>query len=418
MRKLIFSAIMVASGVTVFAQSLDDVNEKISKGKYGEAQEKIDKYLASSKGQKDPNGWYTKGIVYYNLGIDSTRTADGKDYKGESFAAFQKYYEMDPTNKMGTLEQNARLFQLYDNYYNAGVKGFNDKNFEASYKNFSNALAVEDFINAKKFTYNGQALPALDTSLILNVAAAASKANQQDSAMGYYRRLADARITGEQYMEIYQLLVDHYGKKNDEANKQKYLALGKELYPKSDYWYEMELTPLREDKPKLFAKYDELSAKNPSSYYLTYNYAVELFNYLFAGEKKPADAATWKPKVEGAIQTAIKAQNTADANLLMVRYLSEQIYQLEDSTRLIKGTKPEDVKRKQAMVTRTNALWDKTLPYAEAAFEGYAAKGAEMKGYEKGNMKFVSNVLIDYYNMKKQADKAKSVQDKAKQFGV
>lgn len=400
----------------MYAQNLEDVQERISKGKYAEAKERIDKILSESKGQKNANAWYNKGIIYYNLSIDSTRT-DRDQLRNESYAAYQKYYELDPKNLMGTVEQNARMFQLYDAYYNAGIRAFNEKSFESSFKNFSKTLDIEKYILSKGFTYTGINLPALDTSLILNAAAAASKANMPDSAMKYYEILANARIGGETYMEVYQLLVDHYGKKNDVANRDKYLALGKELYPKSDYWYEAELGPVREDKPKLFAKYEELATKNPSSYYLTYNYAVEMFNHLYAAGKKPADAATYEPKVEGAIANAIKASATPDANLLMVRYLSEKIYGLEDSARNIKGAKPEDVKRKQGMVARTTAMWDKMAPYAEAAFEGYATK-SELKGYEKGNLKFVSNVLVDYYTMKKQADKAKTYQDKAKQLGV
>ena len=61
-----------------------------------------------------------------------------------------------------------------------------------SFKNFSNALNVANYINEKKFTYSNVNLPALDTNLILNVAAAASKANLTDSAMAYYKVLADA----------------------------------------------------------------------------------------------------------------------------------------------------------------------------------------------------------------------------------
>lgn len=416
MRKLIFSAFTVASALTMQAQNLEDVQENISKGKYADAQTKIDKILSSEKGQKNPNAWYNKGIVYYNLSLDSSRT--DKDYRQESYDAFRKYYELDQKNTMGTLEQNARLFQLYDAFYNAGIRTFNGNQFQASYKNFKNAWDVEKYILGKGFTYSGVNLPALDTNLILNAAAAASKANMPDSAMALYSVLADAKIGGEKYMEVYQLLVDHYAKKGDNANKEKYLAVAKELYPKSDYWNEMELTPVRDDKAKLFAKYEELIGKSPGSYYLTYNYAVELFNYLYAGENKnPADAPTYAPKVEGAINTAIKAQNTPDANLLMVRYLSEQIYRAEDSSRSVKGTTPADAQKRKTLNGRANALWDKMAPYAEAAFNGYAEK-PELKGYEKGNLRFVSNVLVDYYTMKKQADKAKSYQDKTKQLGI
>ena len=417
MRKLIFFAIMVASSFTMFAQSLEDVQEKVNKGKYVEAKEKIDKLLADPKGQKNPNAWYYKGIVYYNLSLDSTLTDKDYDYRGESYGAFKKYYEMDPKNVMGTLEQNARMFQLYDAYYNSGIRAFNSKNFEASFKNFSTALAVATYINDKKFTYSGVNLPALDTNLILNTAAAASKANMTDSAMAYYKVLADAKLSDTIYIEVYQLLIDHYTKKNDAANRAKYLALGKELYPTSDYWYDLDLSPLANDKPKLIAKYEELLATNPNSCYLAYNYAVELYNYLYATDKKPADAASFEPKLEPAINNAIKVQAGPDPNLLMVRYLSEKVYRLEDEGRLIKGTKPEDAKKRQALIAQTNTLWDKLTPYAQEAFNGYSTK-KELKGYEKANLKFVSNVLVDYYTMKKDAAKAKSYQDKMKELGI
>ena len=407
---------MVASGFTSFAQSLEDVQEKVNKGKFAEAQEKIDKLLADAKGQKMANAWYYKGIIYYNLSLDSTRT-DNRDYRQESFDAFKKYYDMDTKNVMGTLEQNARLFQLYDAYYNTGIKFFNNKNFEASFKNFSNALQVENFINNRKFTYSNFTLPTLDTSLILNVAAAASKAAMQDSAMAYYKILADAKLNDPLYIEIYQLLVDYYNKKNDAANRAKYLALGKELYPTNDYWYDLDLTPLNNDKPKLIAKYEELLGNNPNSFYLAYNYAVELYNYLYTGDKKPADAATYEPKVEPAIANAIKVKSGPDANLLMVRYLSEQVYKLEDQGRMIKGTTPADANKRKAIIAQTNALWDKLAPYAQQAYDGYTTK-SELKGYEKGNLKFISNVLIDYYTMKKDAARAKSYQDKMKELGI
>src|SRR5215212_8955672 len=119
MRKLVFFAFMVASSFTVFAQNVEDVQEKISKGKYGEAQEKIDKILADAKGQKNANAWYWKGVTYFGLSQDSTRT--DKDYLKESWNAFTRYYEMDTKNILGTLEQNLSVLKIYDAYYNAGV---------------------------------------------------------------------------------------------------------------------------------------------------------------------------------------------------------------------------------------------------------------------------------------------------------
>lgn len=416
MRKLVFFAFMVASGFTLYAQNLEDVQEKINKRKYGEAREKIDKVLADAKGQKNANAWYWKAVTYYGLSADST-LADNKEYLKESFDAMVKYYEMDPKNLLGTLEQNLTILQIYDSYYNAGIKAFNNKNFENSFKAFTAAYNTENYIKGKKFEYTNFNFPPVDTSLILNTAAAATKANMTDSAMAYYAILANAKTNIPEHIEIYQLLIDYYGKKNDIANRNKYLALGKELYPNSDYWYDVDLQPLENDKPKLIAKYEELLATNPNSYYLTYNYAVELYNYLYANDNKPADAAAYQAKLEPAITNAIKAKAGPEPNLLMVRALSAQVYKLEDDTRLIKGTKPEDVKKRQTMIAQTNALWDKMAPYAQEAFNGYTAK-TELKGIDKANLKFISNVLIDYYTMKKDAAKAKTYQDKMKELGI
>jgi hypothetical protein len=415
MRKLVFFAFMVAASFTVFAQNLEDVQEKISKGKYGEAREKIDKVLADAKGQKNPNAWYWKAVTYYGLSADSTLT--DKDYLREAHDAILKYYELDPKNLMGTLEQNITVLKIYDSYYSQAVRSFNNKNFDKSFKEFSNALRMQDYIKNKKFEYTNFSFAALDTSLILNTAAAATKANLTDSAMTYYTLLANAKLNAPDYIEVYQLLIDYYDKKNDAANKAKFLALGKELYPNNDYWYDVELRPLENDKPKLIAKYEELVKQNPNSYYLTFNYAVELFNYLYATENKPADAATLEPKVEPAITNAIKVKSSAETNLLMVRAISNNVYKLEDETRLIKGTKPEDVKKRQTLVTQTNALWDKMAPYAQESYNNYLAKG-ELKGADKVNMRFISNVLIDYYTMKKDAAKAKTYQDKMKELGI
>lgn len=417
MRKLILSALLLASGTGVFAQKLSDVEDKLSKGKYEDARQSVDKLLADPKNQNNANAWYRKGQIYGQLALDSTKADQALANRTEALAAFKKYYEMDPKNLMGTLEQNVRLFQLYEGHYNAALAAYNAQKFADAYTNFKKALETEEYIKQKGFTYGGINFPDLDTNLYLNTAATAMKAKMEDSAMQYYAKLADARIKTDNFIEVYQLLVDYYGRKGDKANQQKYMAIGKELYPNSDSWSEAELEPLRENKPQLFAKYQELIGKNPSSYYLNYNYAVELFNYLYANDQKPADAPTYEPQVESAIAGAIKAQPTAEANYLMVRYLSEKIYRTEDAMRAVKGTTPADANKRKAYAAQIKQMWSQMAPYAEAAFTAYEGK-KDMKGSEKANFKNVSNVLIDYYTMQKNEAKVKEYQDRLKAAGM
>ena len=126
MRKLILSAFFLAASTTLFAQKLDDVEESVKKGKYVEAKDKIDKVLADTKNQSSANAWYYKGIVYNELAKDSSKT--DLDYRMEAFKAFKRYQELDPKNIMLTLQQNGSFFQLYEGYYNHGIKAFNQKN--------------------------------------------------------------------------------------------------------------------------------------------------------------------------------------------------------------------------------------------------------------------------------------------------
>ncbi len=412
MRKFLLSATLVATSFTMFAQKLDDVQEKISKGKYAEAKESLDKFMNDPKNKDNANAYYYQGVIYNELAKDSTKTP-ATDYRQEAFTAFKRYQELDPKNVLMTLEQNGRLFQLYEGYYNAAIKSYNAQQYDKAFYNFKNALNVEQYINSKGFTYGNQALPKLDTNLILNTAAMALKSNQQDSAMSYYQRLADAKIGGDKFEEVYQMLVDYYAKKNDEANRQKYTAIGTELYPNSEYWLQSQLTPFKDDKPKLFAKYDELVQANPTKYFLAYNYAVELFNYLYASDAKPTDAATWNPKLEAAITKAISIDPTPEANLLMVRYLSEQVYKNQDAVKASKGTSAAEISKRKSLNAQTIQLYDKMAPYAQAAYDGYSKKDT-LKGSEKGNLRYVTNVLIDYYTAKKQMDKVKTYEDKLK----
>ena len=172
----------------------------------------------------------------------------------------------------------------------SGVASFGASKFDDAYINFKNALMVEEYIGGKGFEYNGFKFPAFDTTLIQNIALSAYRAKKDDEAVVYYKKIADQKIAGKDNVDVYQLLVEYYAKKNDKANKEKYLQLGRELFPADDRWYQIEMEEVDpKDKKALFAKYEELMPKYPDKFVMSYNYAVELFNYTYAGDTKPAD---------------------------------------------------------------------------------------------------------------------------------
>src|SRR5213075_1403539 len=100
----------------------------------------------------------------------------------------------------------------------------------------------------------------------------------------------------------------YYHNKKDLVNRDKYLALGNELYPENNYWFQTELEDADEkDKKALFAEYEKLLPKYPTNYTLRFNYGVELFNYSQAKEKseRPADFKTIVPRVETVLKESI-----------------------------------------------------------------------------------------------------------------
>jgi len=419
MRKLIFSAMLAVFTLTMYAQSIDDIKDLVGKQQWDKAKDLVDKYTTSEKNSKKADGWFYKGVIYNELakGGDKYKAAlNGIDGRMEAFNALKKYLDADPKNVLGTLEQNVRFFDIYNGYFDIAANAFNAKNYDLAYENFKNAGVIEDFVASKGYTYNNFTFPKLDTSLIQNTAVSALMAKKNDDAAVYYQRLADAKIKGPSYLEIYQFLVQHYNDKGDKANRDKYVAIGRELYPTDDYWCEVELKEAGTDKQKLFAKYDELLAgTNCNGYTMYYNYSAELFNYLFTQEKKPADYKEVYVKLQDVLKKGIAVKSTPEANLLMARAVYNGVYDLEDVVTAIKGTKPDDVKKKNDLKAQIVTRFNDMLPYAQAAYDMYAAK-ASLKPGEKGNFKVVTDLLGRYYESKKDAAKVKQYQDKLKEL--
>ncbi len=103
------------------------------------------------------------------------------------------------------------------------------------------------------------------------------------------------------------------------------------------------------DKDKRLARIKELQKANPTNPDLAIDYAVELFNYTYAKEK-PANYTQSIEDLHAALKNAVSLSPTnAYANFVMTQHLSNQIYDIQEGYNKIKGTKPEDVKKKQAI---------------------------------------------------------------------
>lgn len=397
----------------LFAQSIEDIEGQFQKGELDKAKASVDAFLAKEKNAAKSDGWWYKGVIYNEIAKSDKYKNLVPDGRMEAFNAFKKYYELDPKSVRGTLEQHVRLFDIYNGYFDLGVKSFGENKFDDAYSNFKNALTVEEYVASKGYEYNGFKFPVFDTTLVQNIALSAYRAKKDDEAVVYYKKIADQKIAGKDNVDVYQLLVEYYTKKNDKANKEKYLALGRELFPADDRWYQMELEEVDEkDKKALFAKYDELVPKYPEKHLLSYNYGVEMFNYLYTADKKPEDYKAMQAKLESTLKQTIAAKKDyAEANVLMARHFYNVIYDIQDEQQAIKTNTPADQKKKADIKARMSTAADQLIPYAQAAYDIYNTK-ATLKASEKGQFKVTTDLLATAYEVK--GDKAKSDEYKKK----
>ncbi|MBI1342801.1 MAG: hypothetical protein GC171_07705 [Terrimonas sp.] len=423
MQKLTLTSLLVIFTFSVFAQKIDDIKDAIGKQDWTKAKTMLDKYMSNEKSMKKNEGiWYYKSVIFNELAKDDNLKPllNGVDGRQEAFEAYKKHLEADPKNILGTLEQNVRLFDIYNGYFGLAVAGFNSKNYDVALENFEKAYEVEKFIREKGFTYNTGtsefSFPAFDTSMIQNIASAAYNAKKEDQAVSYYKQIADAKIGGEDYLNIYQYLNEYYAKKGDQANADKYLAIGQELYPTNYYWLQAQVDQVSEDDyPKRFAKYEEVIAKNPDSYLLHYNYAVELFNYAYTSDAKPADYKAVQEKIETHLKKAVelKKDDAHEANILMSRHLYSLTFDLGEEQRAIKGQTPADQKKRNDLRDKINQKFDIMLPYALASFDYYSNK-TDLRASDKANWKLIAEIISACYDSKKMVDKADEYREKMK----
>ena len=420
MKKYCFFIIFLFASVVSFSQSLDDINTMMLLMQNKKAKEGIDKFLSDTKNATKANGWFYKGRIYNAFSKDSgTTPTDALKLKGEAFDAFKKYQQMDAKQENFKKENYASYFDLYNGYFDIGAREFNSKNFANSFEGFKTALTVEDYVRSKGYEYNGFKFAELDTSLVLNAAIAAGNAKDEDASIPYYRKLTDASVAGENYLNVYQFLLEYYIKKKDDANINLMFEKGRKIYPKEKYWNELEVDIVAKtgDKKALLAKYEELMKREPNEFTWPYNLSVEMYNQLYTGDNKPTDAEAVKNKLTEVLKFAINIDKGIDSKMLMTRHLYNAAYDFEDSSKKIKGIKPEDVKKRNEARALFIKKIDDCIPYAESVIN-YLAALPTLKPAQRSNYKIVLDILSQFYaakgDPKKSAeyDKKKSEVDK------
>jgi hypothetical protein len=409
MKKITMALLLLAGVFTAGAQDMKQIEIEVLSKQYVKAKASIDKFLAVPANATKPEPWYYKAYVYNALTRDSARsTAQNRAMNAEAYAALQKYRELDAKAKLTGEEENTTYYNIYYSYYDLGIKAFGSKDYPESYNNFKNALEVHDFLyNNKLNGPKGLHFAQHDTDVIWNLVVLGNELKKDQDVAGYYQRIADAGLSDEKYFEAYQGMLNQY-KGKDRAQFKKYLEKGKQLYPKNDYWeaidIENEVDGL--EKEPLFKKYDELLASYPKSYVLNFNYGLDLTKYLNSDEAKASPQyAAYREKLPQLFKTAVSVNSTADANMLLAQFYYNNYFDLGDSARAVKGTKPADVKKKETLNAAAKSSMNMSIAPALEAARIYN-ESKELKGSAKANLKLSYEILASAYKLENNAAKA------------
>ncbi len=408
MKRFFILACLFAVAAFGNAQSLSDLDKMLNKNDYAGAKAAVDNSLLDAKNAEKADYWFYKGKIYSNLSMDSSINHDQQiALKMEAFEAFKKYQSMDKKAVRMVLEEYKPYLGIYLSLFDVGAAQFNAKNYKGALTGFEDALILQKYITDNKITFTQVVLPALDTSLVLNAAISATQANETATANKYYKMLTDANVGGDNYENIYQILADQYAKEKNKAELDAIVAKARALYPTSEYWDDIELRYIGNsgDKTNLFAKYDELLKANPQSFNLNYNYAVEYYNSIYGKDERPKDVEAAKAKLTEILKNTIAADKGIDGTALMTNHLYNIAADISAEATAIKGTKPEDVKKRAELKAKSLKAMDEVIPYADKVIAYYNAM-PDLKSGDKAKRSITAGYLADIYELKGDAKKA------------
>ncbi|HZJ58924.1 MAG TPA: hypothetical protein VFD24_01555 [Chitinophagaceae bacterium] len=404
MRKTIIAALFVIAGFVAGAQPVDDALKQLGKSN-DKAKEAIDKITADPANAKNADAWYAKAQIYNALATDDKYKTSLPDAYDQAFDAFKKAYDADPNNKRMMLDLYKTGFVAYEGVANRAAGAYQANNMNAAFEGYKKTIEDGDYLKSKNLSYSGYKVPQLDTGMVFMAGYSAMKLEKTDDALKYFAQIADAKIGKEaDYVIPYQFLSYQYKTRKDEANFKKYAELGREVYPKDPYFVTIKIDWARENNnyPELFNGYEELIALQPDSLNNSLSYASEMFDYLFIKnpDKKPADYDATAAKIETQInKTLAKDYEPLSSNLIIGQlYYNQGLDQATEADKL-KGTKPEDTKKKTDLKAKSAAKYNQSIPHIEKVTSLLEQKGVtSLNGKEKSTLRNMYIMLGDMYN--------------------
>jgi hypothetical protein len=427
---VVLLAIALVAMANLSAQNYDPVKTLVMLNQFEKAKTDIDKSFSNAKFTTKPEAFILKSIVYSSLANTDAKkgTPEAEQLIADADAAFARFREMDPAMNLlsESMYQNGAV-NLYSSYYSAGYSDYSKKNWADALIKLKKAISYSDILIKLKLLSS-----TLDTNVLILAGITAESGGFKEDALEYYQKLANAKVGGDGFEGVYRYLITYsFGKKDMEAFE-RFKSLGKEVFPKSDYFdydkvdFAVGLANGFEEKLKAI---DELLATDPDNFKANQVLGEILYDTLDPREQEavlPPNYAELEKKMIGAFNRAAKARPGYEIPFLYIgdHFINKAAVVSEKRDKHAQDmkarTKPgtmaskEDIAKRDALDKEYGETMEGAREPYESAASIFAAR-AELDARDKQQYKKATSYLADIFAFKKaMAGKVKNTADQAK----
>jgi tetratricopeptide (TPR) repeat protein len=416
LKQLLLTVLLFSLGYEVFGQTPYNAEAAYNEGNFMRAKTEIDAWLAEGDNDKNEEGWYLKAKIYNSIADDVSLRMKVPGARMEAFRALEKYVEIAEGDLTALVADGYKpINDIYTGFYQEAANSFNEQEYETALEGFSNAVIVSRFMNDQSWI-----TMALDTNSVLYAGVSAEKLGRMSEAVNYYGMLAEHKVTGEGFGEIYKWVANYYFEAKDLASAEKYLAIGKEVYPLDPFWASLEIDMAREtgDKTALYNKYEEVIRGEPANSLYRYNYAVELYQEGYKTDlgSRPANSEDLIRKAQLQIKEAVRLNpDYVAAQLFTGQIAYNQAVDLLNDAKAITGTMPAETTKKQALKQEALKKFEEALPYFKTVEKLINEKGDNSPD-EKSYLKEAYELMVVIYDQKDMEAEAKAYEQKVSEL--
>jgi tetratricopeptide (TPR) repeat protein len=238
-------------------------------------------------------------------------------------------------------------------------------------------------------------------------------------AVRYYSQLLEAKVKGENFVDIYKWVANYYFEAKQASLANRYLLIGKEVYPGDPFWTSLELDMTREkgDQDALFALYEKTIMAEPANHLYRYNYAVELYQagYNIDGTKRPANSDALIEKAILHINKVIQIKpDYSNAQLFAGQIHYNKGVDILNKSKVFIGTSPENIKAKADLKAAAIDKFDLAIPYFQRTAQLLDSQG-KLKKEDMSDLKEAYDLLITIYEQKNMKEKVTEYETKLKE---